>query len=768
MRCQRLPRDVRTASNLARRLTLGYSYPLPCVADDFLDTRLTERRNPRSATIDTASALEIVDLIGAEDAGVPGGGRRAREEIARAIDLIEAAFRAGGRLIYVGPAPAAGSACSMPPSARRPSARHPRWWWASSPAARPALVRSIEGAEDDVNAASARWTRRRSGPTTSSSGSRRVAPRRSSGRRSPGRRRSGRAPRWSPAPSRLALLTETCDVCITVLVGPEIVTGSTRMKAGTATKLVLNTLTTGAMIRLGKIYGNLMVDLRAWNDKLIDRSQRIVMETTGLDRERGPRRASTRQTGSVKTAIVMARRGVSKDEAERLLAEHAGRLRPSWAIRRRCARDDRAPHARRRPHVRHLARRHGCRAGRLEGPPTPRSSTSSPGPTDEERRRDPRGAQRTARTSRADSARLHVQVAEWAADAVQTLWSRGAVPASELSLIAFPGQTIWHEPPLVSWQLGEPAVLAERFGVRVVSGFRARDVAAGGQGAPLVPMADVLLFAAADAPRVLLNLGGMANLTYVPRRAQEDGVLAFDTGPGVAVIDAVARLVDPRRSYDRDGQIAAQGTADEAALAELLADHSSPRRPPRAPGASGSATSTPGALHERVPGRRRRGHRGRAHRPHRRRCGRPLDPGRRRRSSPRAAGATIPDSWRLWHGASTAPGAHPLRRFDELFFPGDAKEAVAFALLGYLTLHGQPGNVPAATGAGGPRVLGHGDPSMTAADRRSNPARLILPALRSRPTSGFGHEAGADRRRARSRRGRLHHLRRHRRERCAG
>src|SRR6185312_8858070 len=165
-----------------------------------------------------------------------------------------------------------------------------------------------------------------------------------------------------------------------------------------------------------------------------------------------------------------------------------------------------------------------------------------------------------------------VQLAEWASDAVQTLLEHSNVPASELSLIAFPGQTIWHEPPVVSWQLGEPAILAERFGVRVVSGFRARDVAAGGQGAPLVPMADVLLFAAADSPRVLLNLGGMANLTYVQRRAQEDGVLAFDTGPGVAVIDATARMVDARRSYDRDGRIAAQGTVNESVLAELLRD----------------------------------------------------------------------------------------------------------------------------------------------------------------------------------------------------
>ena len=97
-------------------------------------------------------------------------------------------------------------------------------------------------------------------------------------------------------------------------------------------------------------------------------------------------------------------------------------------------------------------------------------------------------------------ARLHVRLAEWAAEAVETVLVQARVPASELALIAFHGQTIWHEPPTVTWQLGEPAVLAERFGVRVVSGFRARDLAAGGQGAPLVPMADVLLFASPDAP----------------------------------------------------------------------------------------------------------------------------------------------------------------------------------------------------------------------------------------------------------------------------
>jgi anhydro-N-acetylmuramic acid kinase len=303
-------------------------------------------------------------------------------------------------------------------------------------------------------------------------------------------------------------------------------------------------------------------------------------------------------------------------------------------------------------------------------------------------------------------ARLHVHLAEWAADAVQVLLAQTRTPASDLGLIAFPGQTIWHEPPLVTWQLGEPAILAERFGVRVVSGFRGRDVAAGGQGAPLVPMADVLLFAAPDAPRVLLNLGGMANLTYVPRRAVEDGVKAFDTGPGVAVIDAVARLVDPRRSYDRDGKLAAQGTPDEALLEELLADPFFAAPPPKSTGRERFGDAYALALHRRSPG---------VH-------GVATAVELTARSVARAVGRWVPAGTEvvasgggchhpglmaaLQRHLAGLPGGPVLRRFDQLFFPGDAKEAVAFALLGYLTLHGQPGNVAAATGAAGPRVLG--------------------------------------------------------------
>src|SRR3989449_37189 len=122
------------------------------------------------------------------------------------------------------------------------------------------------------------------------------------------------------------VLVETCDVLVLPKVGPEALTGSTRMKAGTATKLVLNTLSTGAMIRLGRAYGNLMVDLMAWSDKLRDRGERIVMECGGVDPQAASRTIEA-AGGSVKLAIVMTRRAVGKREAERLLADAGGFVR---------------------------------------------------------------------------------------------------------------------------------------------------------------------------------------------------------------------------------------------------------------------------------------------------------------------------------------------------------------------------------------------------------------------------------------------------------
>jgi N-acetylmuramic acid 6-phosphate etherase len=292
-----------------------------------LDPRLTEQRNPATADIDSRSALEIVDLIAAEDARVPGAVARARVEIARAIELIEQAFRKGGRLLYIGAGTSGRlgvlDASECPPTFRTP----PEMVVGIIAGGLPALIKPAEGAEDDLNAGIAEMDSRRV------NGNDVVVGIAASGTTPYVRAALGRAQALGAGTVFLscseppALLRQTCDVCITVLVGPEVVTGSTRMKAGTATKLVLNMLTTGSMIRLGKVYGNLMVDLQAWSDKLVDRGERILMETAGVDRE-GARAAIDAAGGSVKLAIVMVRKGVGREEAERLLAGHDGRLRP--------------------------------------------------------------------------------------------------------------------------------------------------------------------------------------------------------------------------------------------------------------------------------------------------------------------------------------------------------------------------------------------------------------------------------------------------------
>jgi N-acetylmuramic acid 6-phosphate etherase len=242
------------------------------------------------------------------------------------VDLVERAFRSGGRLLYVGAGTSGRlgvlDAAECPPTFGSP----PEMVVGIIAGGARALVRSVEGAEDDVNAGIAAVDGERVGPNDVVVG---IA---ASGTTPYVRAALGRAQALGAKTALVTctepptLLRDTCDVCIVVLVGPEVVTGSTRMKAGTATKLVLNTITTGAMVRIGKTYGNLMVDLRAWNDKLVDRSRRIVMETTGLDRDAAGRVIEAAD-GSVKLAIVMARRGVSREEAERLLDAERGVLR---------------------------------------------------------------------------------------------------------------------------------------------------------------------------------------------------------------------------------------------------------------------------------------------------------------------------------------------------------------------------------------------------------------------------------------------------------
>jgi N-acetylmuramic acid 6-phosphate etherase len=291
-----------------------------------LDPRETERRNPRTVSIDLASPLEIVDLINAEDRRVPDAVATQREQIARAIELAEATFRGGGRLFYVG-AGTSGRLGVLDASECPPTfGTDPEMVQGIIAGGLPALTRSQEGAEDVVtNGALAMDEHGVSAKDLvigiAASGTTpyvRAALERAISLGA----KTGLVACSPPPPDLVAKV----DVTMLPIVGPEVVTGSTRMKAGTATKLVLNTITTGAMIRLGKTYGNLMVDLRATNNKLIDRSQRIVMEVTGVSREDATRLIE-RAGKSVKLAIVMQKKGVSREEAEKLLAENAGVVR---------------------------------------------------------------------------------------------------------------------------------------------------------------------------------------------------------------------------------------------------------------------------------------------------------------------------------------------------------------------------------------------------------------------------------------------------------
>src|SRR5213078_4678616 len=295
-------------------------------APDYRDPRLTEQRNPRTQRIDVASSLEIVDLINAEDGTVAAAVHAVRQDVARAIDLVVDAFRRGGRLVYVGAGTSGRlgvlDASECPPTFGTP----PEMVVGVIAGGYGALVKSSEGAEDDVNAGMAAMDQARIAAHDFVLG---IA---ASGTTPFVRAALTRAQTIGAATGLLScsdppkILAEACDVLILPKVGPEVLTGSTRMKAGTATKLVLNTLSTGAMIRLGRAYGNLMVDLRAVSDKLRDRGERIVMEVGGVDRP-AARRAIDAAAGSVKLAIVMAKKGVGTDEAGRLLEQAGGFVR---------------------------------------------------------------------------------------------------------------------------------------------------------------------------------------------------------------------------------------------------------------------------------------------------------------------------------------------------------------------------------------------------------------------------------------------------------
>ncbi|HSA54109.1 MAG TPA: anhydro-N-acetylmuramic acid kinase [Gemmatimonadaceae bacterium] len=318
--------------------------------------------------------------------------------------------------------------------------------------------------------------------------------------------------------------------------------------------------------------------------------------------------------------------------------------------------------------------------------------------------------------------RLNFDLGHWLADAATAVIADAGVARNDIAAIASHGQTVWHVPGHSTWQFGEAAVIAERTGIDVIADFRVADVAAGGQGAPLVPIADALLFAQAGSWRALQNLGGIGNVTIVPPGGGVNGVRAFDTGPGVVVIDGVTRLLAPGLPYDVDGALARRGRPIESVVQRALEADYFAAPPPKSTGrelftaayierfvADCRAARPDASTHDVVA----------------------TAVALTAASVADAFGRFVPepvDELLLSGGGASNPAlvdaiAHALaprlvRRFSDVFFDGEAKEAVAFALLGFLHLTQQPGNVPRVTGGRGPRVLGKWCPALRPAPPR--------------------------------------------------
>ena len=286
---------------------------------------LTEQRNPRTAGIDALSIPEILDVLNKEDATIAEAVGAEKPKIARAVSLLVDRVAKGGRMLFVGAGTSGRlgilEAAELPPTFNTPSqlaqaimAGGPECVWASK-----------EGAEDDA-ADGARQLRIRavhaldavvgitaSGVTPFVLGAL-------------GEARKKGAARILVSCNRRGVPRDAADVHIAPLVGPEVITGSTRLRAGTATKMVLNLLTVTTMIRLGKVYENLMVDLQTRSAKLVARAKRIVVTLTDLS-DADASRVLKKAGGSVKVAIVMARRRIPREEALALLEKHGGMLR---------------------------------------------------------------------------------------------------------------------------------------------------------------------------------------------------------------------------------------------------------------------------------------------------------------------------------------------------------------------------------------------------------------------------------------------------------
>ncbi len=319
----------------------------------------------------------------------------------------------------------------------------------------------------------------------------------------------------------------------------------------------------------------------------------------------------------------------------------------------------------------------------------------------------------------AEICELNFALGERFARAALQVIRRAGLKPPQITAIGSHGQTIQHRPDAGSpstLQIGEPAVIAERTGITTVADFRVRDLAAGGQGAPLVPYADWVLFADAERPRIIQNIGGIGNLSFLPPRAGREEVVAFDTGPGNMVIDGVvAALSGGKRSFDRDGRWAARGAVSEKLLPELLSHPFLRRRPPKSTGREEWGEPFVRSLLARA--RRLR-----------------LADADIVATATAFTAASIAAAYARFvvprlragelaqlqiilggGGAKNATlcrmlterlGGRTLMNHEHFGIPDSAKEALAFTLLAHETLEGRPGNVPSATGARRPVVLG--------------------------------------------------------------
>jgi len=284
----------------------------------------TEARNPASAAIDALPTRQMLEVINAADEEIAGAVRREIPAIALAVDGITERLEAGGRLFYIGAGTSGRlgvlDASEWPPTFNVP----PETVQGLIAGGDVALRRSVEKAEDNPEGGQRDLQQRGFGPGDALVG---IAA-------------SGRTPyvlgglRYARSLGALTIglsctinseVAQAAEIAITPVPGPEIITGSTRMRAGTATKMVLNMLSTGVMIRTGYVYGNLMVNVQPTNGKLTDRARRIISTITGVSYDEASRLLA--EAGSVRTAVIMYERGVSPEEAEAILTAAKGRLR---------------------------------------------------------------------------------------------------------------------------------------------------------------------------------------------------------------------------------------------------------------------------------------------------------------------------------------------------------------------------------------------------------------------------------------------------------